>query len=270
MSYTNIDQVRYHLPSAGIIAERISDQKFTLSGEDYVPFFGGAVEDTSLLVKSVRNEALQRQTVTLAAEGNVLAAGPPVPGSVVVAFDSSLGVVYVENSDYSIDYATAKLTVKDDGELSIGQTVVVWIAVFTIYTSGVDYQVNFEKGEIRRLAGGGIAAGETVYLDYCPVYRSFSDEILKNAVTEANGTVEREVDSEGQFGADPALVSAATCRALAIICRVAAARELTLAPGSERKAQVWLQLAETYAAQSDKLLKSFRGPCAGPSAPVKS
>jgi len=270
VSYTNIDQVRHHLPSAGIVAERISDQKFTLSGNDYLTFYGGAVEDTSLLVKSVRNEALQRQTVTLAAEGNVLAAGPLVPGSVVVASDSSLGAVYVENSDYSVDYAAARLTVKDDGELSAGQTVAVWIALFTVYTSGVDYQVNFEKGEIRRLAGGDIASGETVYLDYRPVYRSFSDEILKNAVMEANGTVEREVDPEGQFGADPALVSAATCRALVIICRVAATRELTVAPGSERKAQIWLQLAETYAGQGDKLLKSFRSPYVGPSAPVKS
>ena len=270
MSYTNIDQVRHHLPSAGIVAERISDQKFILSGDDYILFYGGAVDETSLMVKSIRNEALQRQTVTLAAGGNVLAAGPLVPGSVVVASDSSLGKVYVENSDFSVDYAAAGLSVKDDGELSVGQTVTVWLSTFTVYTPGVDYQANFEKGEIRRLAGGNIASGETVYLDYQPVYRSFSDEILKHAVTEANGTVEREVDPEGQFGADPALVSAATCRALAIVCRVAATRELTRAPGSEGKARIWLQLAETYTAQGDKLLKTFRAPYTGPSAPVKS
>ncbi|MBN1211420.1 MAG: hypothetical protein JXA92_02475 [candidate division Zixibacteria bacterium] len=270
MSYTNVDQVRHHLPSAGIVAELVSDQKFTLSGDGYLMFYGGAVDESSLLVKSVRNESLQRQTVMLAAEGKVLAAGPLVPGSVVVASDSSLGYIYVENSDYSVDYAVAGLSIKGDGELSVGQTVTVWMAVFMIYAVGVDYQVNFEKGEIRRLAGGGIASGETVYLDYRPVYRSFSDEILKNAVAEANGTVEREVDPEGQFGADLALVSAATSRALTIVCRVAAARELSVAPGSERKAQVWLQLAETYAAQSDKLLKSFRAPFIGPSAPVKS
>ncbi|MEA3296554.1 MAG: hypothetical protein U9R56_01675, partial [candidate division Zixibacteria bacterium] len=183
---------------------------------------------------------------------------------------SSLGTVYKENVDYAIDYAGGMLIMKDGGDLNVGQTVTLWYQAYALYTRGGDYQIDAERSEIKRLATGDITLGETVYLDYTPLDKTYNEEVLANAVVEANGLVERSVDPENRFGADPALQAAATCRALEIICRTSATRELSFRRGQERSALVWIQLAETYARRSDKLLLDFHPPLDGPANPVHS
>ncbi|MFZ5981518.1 MAG: hypothetical protein ACOYVF_12900 [Candidatus Zixiibacteriota bacterium] len=270
MSYTTVEQVRRHLTLPGTPADRVYDQKFVFAADGYLSFYGNAVEENSLLVKSIPSDDLVLSPVTLALTTVTLTAGPIVPGSVVAASDSSLGMVYRENEDYSIDYTRGELTVKTGGKLTLGQTIAVWLASFKLYEAGVDYQVNYPAGEIRRLSGSDIALGETAYLDYTPVYKSFNEEILDQAVLEANGMIAAEVDPDSQFGADPVLGSAAACRALEIICRTAAAGELVLSNGDDKKALAWLKLADSYAERSEMLLKSFRPPMTGLSIPALS
>ncbi len=270
MSYTNVDLVRHHLVSAFPAQDKVLDQSVILEGSDYVTFFNGAVEQSSLTVKSLQSNTQTRATVTLNSERTSVDSMPLVRGSVVVASDSSLGTIYVENIDFIIDYTLAELLIKSGGALSAGQTVPVWYQNYLLYTVGSDYQLDADRGQIKRLSGGGIASGETVYLDYSPVFKSFNDEILNNAVLEANGLIEKEVDPNGQFGADPVLQACATYRALEIICRAAAARELSSLRGEDRTALAWMKLAEMYAVKSDQLLRSFRPPLDGPTTPVHS
>lgn len=270
MSYTTVEQVRRHLTLPGVFADRVYDQKFVFASDGYLSFCGNAVADGSLLVKSVQNDELVLYRINLTAATVTLTAGPIVPGSVVAASDSSLGTVYLENEDYGIDYTRGELTVKPGGKLTLGQTLAVWLASFKLYEAGVDYQVNYSTGEIRRLSGGKIVLGETVYLDYTPVYKNFNEEILAQAVLEANGMVAAEVDPDGRFGADPVLGSAAACRALEIVCRTAVAGELALSNGDDGKALAWLKLADSYAERAETLIKSFRPPLAGPSLPALS
>lgn len=270
MSYTNVELVRHYLTAAFPTQERIYDQPVILEDSDYVTFFNGAVEQSSLMAKSLQSNEPTRVTVTLSSGTTSLASSPLVRGSVVVASNSSLGSVYIENVDYIIDYALADLIIKGGGALSTGQTVTVWYQNYFAYTAGSDYQVDADRGRAKRLSGGDIASGETVYLDYSAVYKSFNEEILNNAVLEANGLIEKEVDPDGQFGADPVLQACATYRALEIICRASAARELSSLRGEDRTAVAWMKLAETYAARSDQLLRSFRPPFDGPTAPVHS
>jgi hypothetical protein len=78
------------------------------------------------------------------------------------------------------------------------------------------------------------------------------------------------VDPDSQFGADPVLQASATYRALEIICHAAAARELSSLRGEDRTAVAWMKLAETYATRSEQLLRLFRPPYTGPTAPVHS
>jgi len=270
MSYTNVDLIKHHLVAAFPAQENIYDQPVILEGGDYVTFFNGAVEQSSVMVKSVQSNTPTRVTVTLNSERTSLASSPLVRGSVVVASDSSLGTVYIENVDYIIDYVLADLVIKSDGALSTGQTVTAWYQDYIVYNIGSDCQVDDNSGRIKRLSGGNIVSGETVYLDYSPVYKSFNEEILNNAVLEANGLIEKEVDPEGQFGADSVLQACATYRALEIICRTSAARELSSLRGQDRTADAWMKLAEVYAARSEQLLRLFRPPLAGPTAPVHS
>jgi len=270
VSYTNVEQVRHHLVARFPIQDCIRDQIMVVTGNDYTPFYGGAVEESSFRVKSHQTNEPTRTSFNLASGRNSLVSAPLVRGSVVVASDSSLGEVYIENLDYIVDYDTGDLIAKSGGGLSSGQSVTVWYMVYTLYEAGSDYQVRAERGEIRVLAGGDIADGEAVWLDYQPVHQSFNEEILANAVVTANGLVEREVDPDRQFGADTTLGAAATCRALEIICRTAAARELTGKHGADKNALVWMKLADEYTEQADKLLRAFRAPYSGPAAPRHS
>lgn len=269
MSYTNVDLVRHYLVAPFPAQETIYDQAVILES-GYVTFFNGPVEQSSTLVKSLQSNTPTRTSVTLNSQTTPLGASPLARGSVVVASDSSLGTVYVENVDYVIDYSQGKLLIKEGGDLNAGQSVTVWFQKYFVYSPDSDYQLDADSGRIKRLGGGDIASCETVYLDYAPLYKSFNDEILARAVLEANGVVEREVDPEGQFGADPVLQAGATYRALEIICRASAARELSSLRGEDRTALAWIKLAEVYASRSEQLLRSFHPPFEGPTAPVYS
>jgi hypothetical protein len=234
------------------------------------PFYGGAVDGDSLLVKSIRGHDLTRQSLLLSAAELTLAATPLVPESVVVASDSSLGIVYNENVDFAVDWPAGKLLIKDDGALSLGAAVTVWYLPFTVCQAGSDYALDEGRAELRRTSNSSIASGERVFVDFSPRHESFDQIVLENAVVEANGTIEREVDPDRQFGADPTLQAAATYRALAVVCRTAAGRELSSGRGEDRIATVWLKLAEVNQGLAEKYLAGFRAPLTGPSHPSHS
>jgi hypothetical protein len=267
MSYTNVELVKQHLIEASPVMDRIHNQVVTL-GTDTVTFFNGAVEESSVIAKSLHQSVPTRTQVTLGSSWTSVDSVPIVDGSVVVASDSSLGTIYQEQVDYVFDCRAADMVVKNGGLLSIGQTVTIWYLPYHVHVSGTDFTVTAVSGRIRRLSGGNIAAGEQILLDYAPVVPNFGDELLSKAVLEANAMIEREVDPEGQFGADPLLETAATYRALEIVCRSSAARELARRQGEDRVALAWMKLAETFAARAHEVLRSFRPPFTSPSAPI--
>ncbi len=267
MSYTTVDHVRHHLTLPALPQTHVTDQMLTLSGIDPVPFFPGPVLSSSVCVKTIHDSDPVRSLVTLSSGITSLGADPLVRGSVVVAADSSLGQLYHENRDYTVDYEHATLQMRSGGDLIAGQSVVVWALPFTLYRLGIDYQLSPDRGELRRLAGGDIASGETLFLDYTPLYTSINDAILTYAVTQANALIEREVDPSVTFGADPTLGSAATCRALEIICHTAAARDLSALPNGDKTAPIWIKLADRYSAQAERLLRNFHPPVTPPARP---
>jgi len=269
MSYTSAEQVRHHLVIPFPIEDQVMDQPVTMSGSDYIRFYGGAVDAESLRVKSIRSRKPTRAAVTFSNGSTVITANTIVPGSVVVASDSSLGTVYVENVDYIVDYGNGSLAVKAGGALLSNHQVTVWFLPYALYEAASDYSLDAVHGRIKRLAGGDIAAGETAWIDYRPVYVSVADEIVDNAVTMANGMIEQEVDPEGQYEADSTLSAAATYRALEIVCRAAASRELASQRGADKVAAGWMKLSDDYATRSDLLLRNFRPPYSGPRAPVQ-
>jgi len=270
MSYTNSELVRHHLATSFPVQSQITDQAVLMVGDQYQPFFGGAVDKDSVVIKSIQSNELTRLLVTLAGPATPLPVTTVARGSLVVASDSSLGRVYVENCDYVFDYATGELIIKEGGALTAGQQVTVWYLACFQYATGSDYQVDADRGRIRRLVSGDIVSGETVYIDYTPVFAQHTEEMVANAVAEANNLVEREVDPDRQFGADPLLQTAATCRALDIVCRSAAARELSSYANADKTATGWMKLADYYAERTDRLLASFRPPAATPSPPTRS
>lgn len=270
MSYTSVETVRHHLDLSFPIQSKVFDQQVVLTGDDFVTFFGGTVEAGSVVMKSVRDIAPMRSTIVFTSEMAVITGSPIVPGSVLIASDSSMGTVYVEGKDYVVDYAGGCARLKDGGDIEIGQTTIVWFQQYHVYSSGSDYVLDSSNGALRRSVSGDIGDGETVFLDYTPTFASFKEELLANAVAEANSLVERAVDPQRQFGADAALEGAATYRALEIICRASAARELSKLKGSDKAAMAWMKLGDCFGLRSEELLSSFRPPYNGPAIPARS
>ena len=270
MSYTNIDIVKQYLVASSPVRDKYFDEPLVLPSTGWVSFFGGSVDSESLVVKSVRNEDLQQFGLCLQAGDNQLPAHPLVRGSVIVASDSSLGTIYIENDDYVVDYADGKLRLKDGGQLAVDQTVTVWYQPFIVYDAGDDYEADCVSGRLKRCPTGEIAAGETVFLDFSAVDSSYNDIILEQAVVEANGIVESEVDPQRQFGADTLLQAAATCRALEIVCNAAATREMSGLQRNDHVALAWMKLADRFVERSRSLMRAFHPPFEGPSSPARS
>lgn len=269
MSYTSVEMVGEFLSDRSLPGPTVMDERLTLHGIEFVEFCSGPIEADSLLVKSVQQVRQTRQEVALSGGSASLGVGHIIPGSVAVASDSSLATVYTENVDYVIDYKAGSIAAKDGGAIAPSATLTVWHREFTAYSEGIDYDLDAGGGRMRRRAGGSIADGETVWLDYETRRASFDEGLIAAAVAEANGTIAREIDSSGDFGADPGLQAAATCRALAVIGRAAAMRALTV-QGDDRVCEAWLKLVESFAAKASEHLAAFRPAASGPSSPAHS
>ncbi len=144
--------------------------------------------------------------------------------------------------------------------MSIGDTVTFFFLPYTVYVEDTDYRIDYNSGEIQKIPSGAIQLGESLYIDYEPIYNNYTDEILNNAVIEANAIIEKQVDPDKQFGADLVLQTAATYRALEIICRSSAMRELIGSNKKDSNATSWIKLAELYLSRSEKLIESFKSP----------
>ena len=118
MLYTSVEKVRQHLVSVFPIQERVTDHSAVLAGIDFVTFFGGAIDDSSIVVKSVQTNDLKRAAITLGISATALPDSLLIRGTVVVASDSSLGTIYIENQDYIIDYSSGSISTKSGGALT--------------------------------------------------------------------------------------------------------------------------------------------------------
>lgn len=268
MSYTTSEKVRQFLAVDIPLAERIVDQEVKLTNVDAVKFYGSPLDAATFIVKSPRSEIPNNVALTLSSGVNSISSLPLVRESIIVASDSSLGIIYEVNVDYIIDEPAAELRIKSGGLLSAGQSVTVWYREYAVYQVDSDYQLDASRGTIKRTLSGQIAEGEIVVIDYTPQSTSVTDELIDSAVITANGLLEREVDPDRQFEADSALVAAATFRALEIVSLAAASKQLSTNQNNDRAALAWLKLAEQYDNRAIKMLSSFRPPLIGPAAPV--
>lgn len=268
MLYTSVEKVKQHLIPVFPVRDTVFDQPVILSNSDFVTFFGGAIDSDSLKVKSIQSNYLKKTNITLGSESTSLPDQLLIRETFVAASDSSLGTVYTENVDYIVDYANGRLTIKSGGAFSPGMTIYIWYGYYDTYNNSSDYAIDASNGKIRRTANGDITSGETVYLDYQPLLESFNDVIIQNAVDEANALIEKTIDPDQQFGVEPVLQTAATYRAVEIVSRASASRELSSLRGEHNVALTWIKLAEEYSSKADKLIESFRAPFSGPSSPT--
>lgn len=168
--------------------------------------------------------------------------------SVVIAADAGLSTIYVEGTDYIIDYTNGKIRRTSGGSIADGGTVHAWYLYFRKFISITDYTLTEASGLIKRSALGNIEDGATVFVDYSHSQTTVTDDIIDQAILEAEAWMVERLSSEySASSSDQGLKSAATYFSLVIICLSQSFKE-TIAgrDDSDNLAKRWTELAEKY------------------------
>jgi hypothetical protein len=261
MSFTNLDLVKKHIREQYIGATNIENVYCHLSGETPYQLPHINILSNTERIKGKEQNVPTQEVISFSSSDTVSLAHPElIPDTVVVAKDSSLGKIYVENIDYSIDYDNGGVTRIPDGSIPEGSEVVIWYIYFRIYTRDADYHIDYNKGQITRIASGVIEDGQRVLADYTVGFGYLSDEVIKNAIVEANDKILKIIDPSYSNSTDQSLITAETYLAVSILCNIKALEVMTQTPGTTAKSLslAWSDMSSVYRERAIDLLKEFR------------
>jgi len=264
MPFTNVDLVKKHLlqHQAGTTERENVLVKPSSSAPAQLP-------DRNLVANSQKVKGKEQivpvqQSVGFASGDTLqLPNSELMPDSVVVASDSSLGIIYVENVDYSMDYDDGKITRLASGAITSGSSVVIWYLYFRIYQDGADYSIDVQKGEITRITSGAIEEGQWVFVDYQVEFGFFSDDLVANAIVEADGQILSKLDPVHYQSTEQNLITAETYWAVSILCNMKSLEAMNQnLPGNQAKvlADSWAERGQNYRRQAELLLSSYVKP----------
>ncbi len=265
MGFTNIDLVKRHILEHELGTVSKENVACRLEGETPFQLPHVLLLPGSEKVKAKEQNVPTCETISFASFDTVqLAHQELIFDTVVVANDSSLGEIYVENVDYSIDYDSGTITRISTGSIPTASSVVIWYLYFRIYTKDTDYQIDYVKGQIKRLASGDIEDGQWVLVDYTVEFALLSDKVIENAIKEANDQILQYIDSSYANSTDQSLVTAETYLTVSILCNIKAMEAMTqnIVSGTGWQAHslslAWSKMSGTYRDQAYGLLKRFR------------
>jgi hypothetical protein len=261
MSFTNIDLVKKHIREHQLGTTNIENILCHLLGETPFQLPHINLLSDSEKVKGKEQNVPTQENISFSSSDTVfLAHQELIPDTVVVAKDSSLRQIYVENIDYSIDYDNGRVTRIPDGSIPQGSEVVIWYLYFRIYTMDTDYSIDYNKGQIKRIASGVIEDGQRVLADYTVGFGLLSDEVIANAIVEAADKILKVIDPSYSVSTDQSLVTAETYLAVSILCNIKALEVMTQNTGSTAKSLSfsWSNMSSVYRERAFDLLKRFR------------
>lgn len=270
MSYTNVELVRKYISLGNLPGGLQKNYKVVFAGLAPIKLPGHSIIKDTVVVKAIGSSEPTYEDVTLDDTAKSLAHVELVPNSVALASDSSLGTIYTENADYSIDHANGTIIRIDGGGIASGSKNAVWYDYYIKYNEDSDFSVGYQSGTITLLTGSAIQIGQTVLIDYQLLQSFLNDEIITEAVNQANAIVEDEIDTEQTYGADLVLQTAATYLALSLLCRIETAGSLRYGGNGDREARWWLSLADSYRVDFEKLIKKFHPGASQLNRPIRS
>lgn len=270
MSYTNIELIKKHINLTYEPTGKRNDYAVIFESTEWISLPGHSIVPGSVSVKVMAGYAPVMESAIFISDEIILAHKPLVSNSAAIAADSSLGIIYTENIDYSIDVSKGIIRRLPEGNITAGSEVIVWYYYYSLFEEGTDYAVNYTEGLIRRLANGEMLSRQTVNVDYELSSNQVGDDVIAAVVSEANAIIEREIDLRKVFGADPALQTAATYLAMSILCRILGANESQSGAkgGSGSRSEGWLSLSESYRLDYERQIKPFRPQVARMSGPT--
>jgi hypothetical protein len=267
MSFTSRDLVRAHLTFANLGEVPIRAIPVVLSGDIPAALPHAGLASGSVIVKAARDLAPALEWRTLDAGWVILNHAQLIPGTVLIAADSSLGRWFSENIDYIVDAPGGRIRRLVDGTIAAGQTVAVWYLHYHLYSEGEDYTVDTTRGELTRRADGAIADGQEVLVDYTVALGAVSDTVIDQAIAESGEMALQIVAPVYHDAPAPGVVVGATHLAVAQLARMRAAAVLadanTGAPAARAAAQLWLEIAAQYDRSARSFLSRYAAPVAG-------
>lgn len=269
MPYTTVDLIKKQTLIPGAESAPAQSVEAVLTGTESAQLAPGRIVTGSVTVKSGTQAAPTAEAATFITDTITASGAPLVPGSLTLASDSSLGVIYSEGTDYTINYLTGSLTRAPSGLIPPGSSAHLWYFPYTLYVDGVDYSVDEANGRVTRIASGAILSSQRVTVDFKAEAPGFSDDVFNEAALEANQRVAALVDPAGNFGANLILQTAATYLGASIICRIAATAAL-VTDSQGKNASLWLETSRSFASDASGLLENFRPPGAALSGPKRA
>ena len=265
MSFTNIDLVKKHIGEQELGSISKKNVACQLVGETYLQLPNVMLQTGSEKVKAKEQNTPAQETVSFASSDSMsLSHQELIPDTVVVANDSSLGEIYAENIDYTIDYENGKITRVTNGAIPLAASVVIWYFYYRLYVKGTDFQIDYAKGQIRRISSGEIEDGQWVLVDYAVEYSLLNDEVIENAIKEANDQILQYIDSTYTNSTDQALVTAETHLTVSILANIKAMEAINQPEGAVTSGQAhsislaWAKMSVVYRDQAYQTLKPFR------------
>jgi len=260
MPFTTIQIVKKHLTDYRLGSQRIESEPLIMPASGYSHLQYGNIQEGSVKVKAKElNSPIREDIVFDSNDQAALAHAEIIPDSVVAANNSSLGRIYVENIDYTVDYDQGIIIRIDGGSIAPSAEISVWYQNYRLYTSGIDYSIDYVGGKISRITSGSIEAGQMVFVDYFAQYGNITDEAISNAIVEASDKVLAIIDPVYEDSTDQSLVTAETYLALAVICRIngiesAGRPDKTT---SNFRGDFWLKLSSSYSMEGLTLLQNY-------------
>lgn len=261
MPFTDRELIKKHLVDFRVGEAKVTNLSVVLAGTGPVQLPHAGLVESSVVVKARESSTPVLEPKALGDEWVALAHSDLVYSSVVVANNTSLGTLYVENIDFTVDYQGGRLKRIASGAISSGQTVAVWYFYYRRYAAGTDYTVNAAAGQVRRSANGAIEDGQAVLIDYTAGFGAVTEDAIDQAITEADQAILQMISPEDSEAADPGLVVAETYWAVSILCRVRAAAELSgpalKTSAAASSARTWLELGDQYQRMAISRLQPF-------------
>lgn len=275
MPFTTKELVKQHILDHHIGSTIVAGEAIQLSASGTYQLEKRMLLQASETVKAREQNSPVQQAVIFSGDESVsLPNAKLVPESVVVASDSSLGHIYIENVDYQVDYDIGSIRRLQAGSIPGDGAIIIWYLYYRVYQKGIDYDIDYQSGTIRRRTSGAIEPGQWVLVDYTAEYGSLDDGAIENAITEANEQVASFIDEIYRDSTDRALVTAETYLAVSIICRIRAMESISPAKSRSTSgaadAQSWAAISDMYRKEAYNILSRYAGSLGSFRSPTKA
>lgn len=259
--WTDSDKIKAHLQSSEIERPTIYDEQLILDSLSPGQLDHNNITDDSEVVKIRTTDILTHTTKILVGTVAQLLSQYIVPGfkgSVFAGSDAIMTVSYVEGKDFVVDYTTGLVKRASTGSaITSGSTVHFWYIPYTIMTKNVDYSIDYDQGQISRIAGTSIPDGAVVAVDYSHSQSTITDALIKEAIIEAEDFMYDRMTSP-EASVDAGLSTSATYYTLSVIALSQSLKELKRqSSDSDSIAKQWIALQETYVLRAASVFKKY-------------